>query len=156
MMAEYKTLNFDDSLEYRIIEFKGKDIYAYKTPTANNRQQFLSNILEIYENLKKQNIFKKIMSIGMFGITDNKSEDNQIYYVGSEHKFDNTEKIKILPGTYAVFNCNGDDQIHIAPLVDKIYKYDFICPDLKIDKKYCFEEYIDDTCFLYIKVTNMK
>lgn len=155
-MTEFETLDFDDSLEYRIIEFKGKDIYAYRTPIANNRQQFLYNIREIYKSLKKQNMFEKIMSIGMFGITDNKSEDNQIYYVGCEYKLDNTEKIKILPGTYAVFNCNGDDQINIAPLVDKIYEYDYICPGLKIDKKYCFEEYLDKTCFLYIKVINMK
>lgn len=91
------------------------------------------------------------MSIGMFGITCKESEENQVYYVGCEKEFENTEKITILPGTYAVFNCNGDDQINIAPLVEKIYEYDFLSPNFKIDKSYCFEEYIDNTCFLYIK-----
>ena len=142
----------NDILKYTLIEIKEKDIYVYKTPIADNRQQFLYNIRQLYKDLKTNNMLKRIDEIGMFGITEIKSEKNQVYYVGCENKFENTEKITILPGTYAVFNCNGNNQINIAPLVDKIYEYAFIFPNFKIDKSYCFEKYIDDTCYLYIKV----
>ena len=149
---ENKSVLNNDILKYTLIEFKGKDIYAYRTPIAKSRKEFLLYIRNIYKLLKNIDIFKSLMSIGMFGITCQESEENQVYYVGCEKEFENTEKITILPGTYAVFNCNGDDQINIAPLVEKIYEYDFLSPNLKIDKSYCFEKYIDDTCFLYIRL----
>lgn len=38
----------DNTLKYSIIEFKGKDIYAYRTPTAKCRKDFLLYIRNIY------------------------------------------------------------------------------------------------------------
>lgn len=41
----------DNILKYSIIEFKGKDIYAYRTPIAKSRKDFLLYIRNIYKFL---------------------------------------------------------------------------------------------------------
>lgn len=140
---------------YKIVEIEEFEVYAYRTPYTKTREDFLYRIRELYQSLKDKGLFEKVVESGMYGVTFRYSDNTELYYVGCKEKFDGTEKVKIVAGKYAVFDCGGANQSDIAPLVSNIYSQFVLSTDLDIDLSYCFEFYEkNDNCYLYIHIKN--
>ncbi|MBR3697447.1 MAG: effector binding domain-containing protein [Clostridia bacterium] len=146
-----KNLEYLNQYSYKIVEIEEIQLYSYKINYSETRIIFLNYIRELYKGLKKKNIFNKMMKQGMYGVT---IEENgkATYYVGTKERNDNLHKIKIKKGKYAVFDCEGDNQIDIAPLIAYVYKNYSLFMDFKIDLNYCFEYYANNTCYVYIHI----
>ena len=152
----YQFTKNDKPIEYsyKIEDVEEKTIYAYRTKYAKTKEDFLFRIRELYQNLKDKGIYPKISETGMDGVTFKNINDEEVYWVGCEKDFGNSEKITIEKGKYLVFDCGGDNQSDIAPLISNIYSQFVMSSDFKIDKYYCFEKYENGNCFVYMKITD--
>ncbi len=140
---------------YKIEEIEEIQIYAYKTPYAKTKDDFLYRIRELYQNLKDRKLFEKIVELGMYGVTFRQEDNTEIYYVGCKEKLENSEPVKIIAGKYAVFDCRGASQSDIAPLIHNIYSQFVLSTNLDIDLNYSFEYYEkNDNCYVYIYIKN--
>lgn len=137
---------------YKIEDVEEKTIYAYRTKYAKTKQDFLFRIRELYQELKDKGIFPKLMQTGMLAVTFKNDKGEEVYWVGAEKDFGDTQKITIEKGKYLVFDCGGDDQSDIAPLLSNIYSQFVLSTSFNIDKYYCFEKYENGNCFLYMKI----
>ena len=111
----------------------------------------LFRIRELYQDLKNVGLYKEIHESGMYGVTFKDKNNKEVYYVGCEKNLGNAEKIEIEEGNYLVFDCGGDAQSDIAPLIMDIYTQFLKSTTINIDEYYCFELYKDAKCYLYIK-----
>lgn len=137
---------------YTIQTITEKTIYAYRTKYAKTKDDFLYRIRELYQELKDKGIFPKLMEAGMYGVTFKNELLEEVYWVGSEKDFGQSEKITIEGGKYLVFDCGGDDQKDIAPLISNIYSQFIKSTSIKIDEYYCFEYYENGSCYVYMKI----
>ncbi|MCI9286800.1 MAG: AraC family transcriptional regulator [Clostridia bacterium] len=152
---QFNQINTPFKYSYKIEEIEEMQVYAYKTPYTETREDFLYKIRELYQNLKDIGLFEKIVNLGMYGITFRKDNNTEMYYVGCKEKLENSEQITIKAGKYAVFNCSGANQSDIAPLIHNIYTQFVLSTNLDIDLNYCFEYYEkNDNCYLYIHIKN--
>jgi AraC family transcriptional regulator len=148
-------VNLPAKYSYKIEEVNEFELYAYKTPYAKTRDDFLFRIRELYQNLKDKNLFETIVNSGMYGVTFRQEDDTETYYVGTKKKLENTEKIKIKAGRYVVFNCEGAKQSDIAPLIHNIHTQFILSTNLKLDLNYSFEYYEkNENCYVYIPISN--
>ena len=146
-------INTPYKYSYKIEEIDEIHLYAYKTPYAKTKEDFLYRIRELYQELKDSGLFGKIVELGMYGVTFRQADNTEIYYVGCKEKLQNSEPVKILEGKYAVFNCNGAKQSDIAPLIHNIYTQFILSTNLDIDLNYSFETYEkNDNCHVYIHI----
>jgi AraC family transcriptional regulator len=148
-------VNLPAKYSYKIEEVNEFELYAYKTPYAKTRDDFLFRIRELYQNLKDKNLFETIVNSGMYGVTFRQEDGTETYYVGTKKKLENTEKIKIKAGRYVVFNCEGAKQSDIAPLIHNIHTQFILSTNLKLDLNYSFEYYEkNENCYVYIPISN--
>lgn len=148
---QFNQINKPFKYSYKIEEFAKMNIYAYKTTYTKTKEDFLYKIRVLYQNLKDRGLFEKIVDLGMYGITFRNDDKTETYYVGCEEKLEGSEKITIISGKYAVFDCGGSNQSDIAPLIANIYSQFALSTNLDIDFDYCFEYYEkNDNCYLYI------
>jgi AraC family transcriptional regulator len=146
-------INAPSKYSYKIEEINGFDLYAYRTPYAKTKEDFLYRIRELYQNLKEKNLFENIVNRGMYGVTFKQEDNTEIYYVGCKEQLDGAKKIKIKAGKYVVFNCGGAEQSNIAPLIHNIYTQFILSTNLNIDLDYCFEYYEEnENCYVYIHI----
>ncbi len=136
---------------YKLQKVEKKELYAYRTKDAKTKDDLLFRIRELYQDLKKQGLYKDIYESGMYGVTIKDENNEEKYYVGSEKDLGNAERIEIEDGNYLVFDCGGDAQSDIAPLIMDIYTQFLKSTTIDIDEYYCFELYKDNKCYLYIK-----
>ncbi len=144
-------LNKRKEYSYKIQKVEKKEIYAYRTKDANTKDDLLFRIRELYHDLKKQGLYTGIYESGMYGVKYKDENDKEIYYVGCEKDLGNAEKIEIEEGNYLVFDCGGDAQSDIAPLITDVYTQFLKSTSIDIDEYYCFELYKENQCYLYIK-----
>ncbi len=149
----FPVFQFNDRKEYsyKLQKVDKKIIYGYRTKNSKTKEDLLFRIRELYQDLKNQNLYKSIYESGMYGVTFKDENDQEIYYVGCEKDLGNAEVIEIEEGNYLVFDCGGDAQSDIAPLIMDVYSQFLKSTTLDIDLYYCFELYKDDKCYLYIK-----
>ena len=107
--------------------------------------------MKLYQDLKDKGLYKQIYESGMYGVTFKDENNKEIYYVGCEKDLGDAERIEIEEGTYLVFDCGGDAQSDIAPLIIDVYTQFLQSTTIDIDEYYCFELYKDTQCYLYIK-----
>lgn len=136
---------------YKIVHFDRKEIYGYKIKDAKRKDDFLFRIRELYQDLRDKKLYNKIYENGMYGITLKDKNNKEVYYVGCEKNFGNSEKIVIEDGNYLVFDCNGDEQSDIAPLIADIYTQFLKSTTIDIEEYICFEVYEKGQCYVYIK-----
>ena len=150
---QFPVWQFNDRKEYsyKIIHFDRKEIYAYKTKESKRKDDLLYRIRELYKELRERKLYNSIHETGMYGVTFCDVEGNETYYVGCEKNFGDGEKIIIEEGNYLVFDCGGDAQSDIAPLIADIYTQFLKSTSIGIDRYFCFELYQDNKCYLYIK-----
>ena len=121
--VQFPIFQFNNRTEYKykIEHVERKEIYAYRTKDAETKDDLLFRIRELYKDLKESNIYPLLQKYGMYGVSFKDKNNKETYYVGCEKDLGNTEKIIISEGTYLVFDCGGDNQSDIAPLIMDIY-----------------------------------
>ncbi|MCR5186321.1 MAG: AraC family transcriptional regulator [Clostridia bacterium] len=151
--VQFPVWQFNDRTEYlyKIKHVEEKEIYAYKSKDAKTKEDLLYRIRELYKELRERNLYNDIYESGMYGVTFKDENEQETYYVGCEKDLGGGEKITIEEGTYLVFDCGGDAQSDIAPLITDIYTQFLKSTSIDIDEYFCFELYQDGNCYLYIK-----
>lgn len=151
---QYPMYQFNNRTEYlySMVTIPEKTIYAYKAKDAKTRADLLFRIRELYQDLKDKNIYNELINNGMYGLSFMEENYLGTYYVGCEKDLGyDSEKIKIEAGNYLVFNCGGDAQSDIAPLIEDVYSQFAASSSINLDRFVCFELYKDNTCYLYVK-----
>ena len=139
---------------YQVKTVTEKIIYAYRTPYAKSKDDFLYRIRELYQKLKDNGIFGRMKETGWYGVTFKNTKQEEVYWIGSVKDFGHTEEITIEGGKYLVFDCGGDNQEDVAPLISNIYSQFIKSTSINIDEYYCFEYYENGNCYVYMKIKN--
>lgn len=152
----YQFTKNDKPIEYsyKIEDVDEKVIYAYRTKYAKTKDDFLFRIRELYQELKDKGLFNRLLDIGMYGVTFKNNKQEEVYWVGCQEDLGEAQRITIQKGKYLVFDCGGDDQTDIAPLISNIYSQFVKSSDINVDKYYCFEYYENGNCYVYMKINN--
>lgn len=137
-------------LQYEIKNIKEIKLYCIET-YAKTYDDILYNIRNLYINIRKNGLHKKMNEIGMYGISI-VNKDGYLYYVGSQKQFENTKEFIIPKGKYAVFKVSSRNQKDITDVEEIIYKQWAKSIDYKIDNEFSFELYDSDSCYLYILI----
>lgn len=141
--------NICQELDYKIDEIEEIKIYCVETE-AKTLEDLRFNIRRLYENIKNNGLHKKFNETGMYGIFLEK--DNLHYYVGSKNEYENTKEFILPKGKYAIFNVGSRNQKDIIETENIIYSQWLPSTNYIIDENWNFELYIDDNCYLYIKI----
>lgn len=146
----HKENNICDELKYEIREIEEKTLYCFGVK-AKEHEDLLYKIRELYKSLKSQNVYNKIKSMGMYGISICK-KDGYEYYVGSELKLQNTQDIKVEKGKYAIFEVGSDEQKDIVKTYDFVYSKWLKSTNYELLNKPEIECYENDNCYLYFQI----
>lgn len=137
-------------LNYKIEQVEETKIYCVKTQTRNS-DDLLYKIRKLYLEIKNNGLHKKFNDSGMYGISI--SKDNlYMYYIGSKEKYDNTIQFVIPKGRYVIFSVGSRQQQDIVKTENIIYNQWLNSTNYNIDSDFNFELYIDNNCYLYMKL----
>lgn len=139
-----------DEVNYQIKELKSKTIYCFGVK-AYSHDDLLFKIRKLYKSISDSNIRSILYESGMYGISIC-TEDGYKYYVGSEIYFDNTEKITIEDGKYAVFEVGSEEQKDIVKIYEFVYNRWLKSTNYEILDKPEIEFYENNNCFIYFKI----
>lgn len=151
----FPIIKFDNNivckeLNYEIKEINEKIIYCLKV-IAKRQDDLLFKIRELYTEIKNNGLHKKFNELGMYGILLENSND-LIYYVGCKKEYEGTEKFVIPKGKYAIFNVGSREQRDIVETKNIIHKQWLQSTGYKIDDIFNLEVYIENDCYIYIKL----
>ncbi len=151
----FPIIKFDNNisckeLDYEVKEIDEKIVYGLKV-SAKRHDDLLFKIRELYNEIENNGLYKKFDEIGMYGISL-QNNNEQIYYVGCERKYEGTEKVVIPKGKYAIFNVGSQIQSDIVKTEDIIYKQWLESTGYKIDDDFNFELYVENNCYIYILI----
>ena len=158
-LKTFPIINFsqnDDNkvLEYEIKEIDEKIIYCYEV-SSRNYDDLLYYIRKLYENLKEKDIYDNINLTNMYGLFLVK-ENKYFYYVGNEEKREDSKKIILPKGKYAIFNVGSREQKDIIEAEQKIYSQWLPSTNYKLDyrkdEELDIEVYEENNCYIYIKI----
>lgn len=146
----FETNNKKYNFDYKIEKLDATVIYCYHI-TANNHQDLLYNIRELYRNVKKTHYYKEFNESGMYGIY---SYENNIYnyYLGSKKYFGELEQYKINEGNFIVFKLKSREQKDIIDLDKRIKKQLIPSTNYEIKNNMEIEYYKEDFCYIYLEV----
>lgn len=149
-IIKFNNNSINSEVNYEIKDIEEKVLYCFETK-AKLYDDFLFKIRELYEKINHNDIYAKFNKVGMYGIST--FENNEYtYYVGSELKLDNTKKIIIEKGKYAVFEAGTNHQDDIVRVYDFVYNTWIISTNYEIMDKPEIELYDDNNCFIYFKI----
>lgn len=139
-------------LSYEIKQLEDVEIYYYKTETDKKIDK-LYKIRELYNYLKEEGIHQKFKQEEQYAISCYK--DKKYYYiVGSKRKYTSNKKIKIPGGRYAIFEVKTRDQKDIVNVKDIIYSKWKKSTNIKINKEFHLEYYINEKCYICLQILN--
>lgn len=150
VMKFQNTNYYNHDINYEIKEIDEKILYCFKV-TSNYHDDLLFKIRKLYDYLEQEGIHSKLNEIGMYGISKEENDEYQ-YYVGSEMNLDDTEKIIIEKGKYAVFEVGSREQEDIVKVYDFVYNVWLKSTDYILLDKPEIELYEYDNCYIYFKV----
>jgi len=130
-------------INYEIEYLEEKTLYCYHTKDEIY-DDILYKIRDLYRKMDSE--FLKTPRYGIF-ITDNIYH----YYIGSEKKHQNTEKIIIEAGKYLVFEVGSKNQKDILNTYKYIYKV-ILNEDYKLIDRTEIEFYKDNNCYIYLRI----
>ena len=151
----FPVLKFNNNESYRELNYEIKDIdekviYCKKT-TAVRHDDHLFNIRKLYREIKENGLHKKFNKIGQYAVSYFK-DNEYIYLVGCEIKYENTEEVLIPKGKYAIFNVGSREQEDIVDTDKEIYTKWLPSTNYKINEDMHIEVYNDDNCYIYIPI----
>lgn len=146
----HKESNICNELNYEIKEIEEKTLYCFEV-NAEEHEDLLYKIRELYKKLKDESVYDKLKDMGMYGISICK-EDRYEYYVGSELKLENTQMIKIEKGKYAIFEVGSNEQKDIVKTYDFVYNKWLKSTNYELLDKPEIECYEEDNCYLYFQI----
>ena len=150
-IATFNNNNYiNDEVNYQIKEMKSKTIYCFGV-SACSHDDLLFKIRKLYKSIDNNNIRSKLYKSGMYGIYMC-TKDEYKYYVGSEIYLDNTEKIIIEDGKYAVFEVGSEEQKDIVKTYELVYNRWLKSTNYEILDKPEIEFYENNNCFIYFKI----
>ena len=144
-----KEPNSYSNLDYEVKTISEKIVYCKKV-SAKTHEDLLYKIRKLYKEIKDNELWDKFNEVGQYGISHFTRNEEYHYYVGSELKIEELEKVIIKEGKYAVFNVHSRCQKGIVKTGNLIYEKWLPSTRYKIREGYDYELYIDDTCFIYI------
>jgi len=136
-------------LNYKIDEVEETKIHCVGTK-AKTFDDLHFNIRKLYNEIKNNGLHKNFNETGMYGIYVEK--ENLYYYVGSKNKYENTKEFIIPKGKYVIFNVGSREQKDIIKVENIIYTQWLPSTNYIIDEKWNFELYIDNNCYLYMRL----
>ena len=137
-------------LNYEIKDIDDIEIYCKKT-VSKTHEDSLYNIRKLYNEIKESGLHKKFNDIGQYAVSIVK-ENKYIYSVGCKIKYDNTEKIIIPKGQYAIFNVGSRNQKDIVKIYKMIYSSWLPSINYKIIHDMHIELYENNNCYIYIPI----
>lgn len=156
---QFPILKFDNpsishqELNYKIENLEEIKIYYVETH-AKTMDDFRFNIRKLYREIKKNGLHKKFNEIEMYGVSFYK-DDMHYYYVGSKKEYENTKKLVLPSGKYAIFNVGSREQKDIIKTLKIIYTAWLPSTNYVVDKNWHLELYIDNNCYLYIPIKDI-
>lgn len=143
-------INLCKELNYEIKEIEETKIYCLQTH-AKTLEDLHFNIRKLYNEIKDNGFHKKFNETGMYGIYV-KNESFYYYYVGSKNKHENTKELILPKGKYVIFNVGSREQKDIIKTENTIYTQWLPSTNYIIDVNWNFELYIDNNCYLYMRL----
>lgn len=136
--------------DYEIKKIKAITIYCYHI-SANNHQDLLYKIRELYKKIKNNSYYNEFNRYGMYGVF-NKKENKYHYYLGTVKYFPNLEKYDIEENEYAIFKLPSRKQKDIVNMEALINKRWIPSTSYNIKSNLKIELYKDDICYIYLPV----
>lgn len=149
-IIKFSNSNILVELNYEIKNIDDKVLYCFGV-SAVEHQDLLYKIRKLYKTLQNNDIYKKMLAKGLYGVSI--CEQNLYkYYVGSELKQKGTKIITIPNGKYAIFNVGTDEQKDIVSTYNSIYNEWLKSTNYKVLDKPEIEVYEKDNCYIYIPI----
>ena len=142
--------NSCEELKYEIKNIEEIKLYCFET-RANNHEDFLYKIRQLYKRVKEKGIYEKLNKKGMYGICIC-NEDEYIYLLGSKAIYDKTQEFIIPKGKYVIFSVNSREQKDIINTEKAIYTQWLKSTEYNIDEEFNFELYTTNNCYLYMLI----
>lgn len=153
---QYPKLVFENNkfknvyFEYKIETIKDIVLYC-KSVKSSNASEFNYKIRKLYDEIKKDKIYKLFNEYGQYGFVIQKSEDYK-YYVGCKIQMDELEKVIIPSGKYMIFKINSRNQNSIIGLKKDINESYLPSTNYEVDNKVMFEYYENNSCYMYVPI----
>lgn len=142
--------NLCKTLNYEIKEFEETKIYCIETQ-AKTTDDLHFNIRKLYNEIKNNELYKKFNQTGMYGIFLH-TDDLYYYCVGSKNNYKGTKEFILPKGKYAIFNVGSREQKDIIETENMIYNQWLPSTNYSIDKNWNFEFYLENNCYLYMRI----
>ena len=138
--------NIYDEVSYEIKSIDEVNIYCYEV-AALRHDDLLYKIRDLY---KKYDV--ELPKTNRYGIYLNDNNKHR-YLLGTTERFNNTKKIIIKKGKYAVFDVLTRNQEDIIKMYHLIYNEWLSSTNHKLrDDMFEFEYYCEDNCYVYIPI----
>lgn len=150
-IMKFSNNNFvSNEVHYTVKEIEEKALYCFGVH-ASLHDDLLFRIRSLYKKIQNNGIRSKFDKVGMYGISIYE-DDEYKYYVGSELKLDNTEKIVIEKGKYVIFEVGSDNQDDIVEVYNFVYNTWIKSTNYEMLDKPEIEFYSENNCYIYFKV----
>ena len=147
-VAKFSNYNSYDEFNFEIVELDEKEIYCLRVEDEDY-EDFLYKIRKLYKEIENTDWYMDIKELNMIGISI--IEDNKYkYYLGSENKHKDFERIIIPKGKYIMIDVGSREQNDIKKMYKAIYEQLLSSTSYDINMNFSFELYKGSTCAIYI------